>query len=48
LLFSFAQARVRKPPSALELGDLDAPFIGAFLADLETKRVPPSGRVTCA
>jgi integrase/recombinase XerD len=38
LLFSFAQARFRKPPSALSLGDLDAPFIGAFLADLETKR----------
>ena len=38
LLFSFAQARLRKPPSALSLGDLDAPFIGAFLADLETKR----------
>ena len=38
LLFTFAQARLRKPPSALALGDLDAPFISAFLADLETKR----------
>ena len=38
LLFSFAQTRLRKPPSALSLGDLDAPFIGAFLADLETTR----------
>lgn len=38
LLFTFAQARLRKPPSALALDDLDAPFIGAFLADLETKR----------
>ncbi len=38
LLFTFAQARLRKPPSALSLDDLDAPFIGAFLADLETKR----------
>jgi integrase/recombinase XerD len=28
LLFSFAQARLRKPPSGLSLGDLDAPFIG--------------------
>jgi integrase/recombinase XerD len=38
LLFSFAQTRLRKPPSALSLGDLDAPFIGEFLADLETRR----------
>jgi integrase/recombinase XerD len=38
LLFTFAQARLRKPPSALTLDDLDAPFIGAFLTDLETKR----------
>ena len=38
LLFTFAQTRLRKSPSDLALGDLDAPFIGAFLADLETKR----------
>ena len=38
LLFTFAQARLRKPPSALALDDLDVPFISAFLADLETKR----------
>jgi integrase len=38
LLFMFAQARLRKPPSALALDDLDVPFISAFLADLETKR----------
>lgn len=38
LLFMFAHARLRKPPSALALDDLDAPFIGAFLNDLETKR----------
>ena len=38
LLFTFAQARLRKPPSALSLNDLDAPFIGAFLTDLETTR----------
>ena len=38
LLFTFAQARLRKPPSELTLDDLDAPFVGAFLADLETKR----------
>ena len=38
LLFTFAQARLRKPPSTLTLVDLEAPFIGAFLTDLETKR----------
>ena len=38
LLFTFAQTRLCKPPSALALDDLDAPFIGAFLADLETRR----------
>lgn len=38
LLFSFAQARLHKPPSDLALGDLDAPFICAFLEDLEANR----------
>jgi integrase/recombinase XerD len=38
LLFTFAQTRLRKSPSALALADLDASFISAFLADLETKR----------
>ena len=38
LLFTFAQARLRKSPSDLVLGELDAPFIGEFLVDLETKR----------
>lgn len=38
LLFTFAQARLRKQPSALSLDDLDASFIGAFLTELETKR----------
>lgn len=38
LLFKFAQARLRKAPSALTLDELDASFIGAFLTDLETKR----------
>ena len=38
LLFTVAQARLRKPPSALALDDLDAPFISAFLEDLEKKR----------
>jgi integrase/recombinase XerD len=38
LLFTFAQAQLRKPPSALALDDLDAAFISEFLEDLETKR----------
>jgi site-specific recombinase XerD len=38
LLFTFAQVRIRKPPSALVLDDLDAPFISAFLENLEKKR----------
>src|SRR5215468_8109578 len=38
LLFTFTQARLRKPPSALVLDDLDAPFVNAFLGDLEKKR----------
>jgi site-specific recombinase XerD len=38
LLFTYAQSRLRKPPSALALDDLAAPFISAFLEDLETKR----------
>jgi site-specific recombinase XerD len=38
LLFTFAQTRLRKASSSLELKDLEAPFINAFLADLETKR----------
>ncbi|MVT78227.1 hypothetical protein GPL20_35225 [Bradyrhizobium cajani] len=38
LLFMFAQARLRKSPSALTLADLDAAFIDAFLTDLEVKR----------
>jgi integrase/recombinase XerD len=38
LLFTFAQLRLRKAPSSLELKDLQAPFIEAFLADLETNR----------
>jgi hypothetical protein len=38
LLFTFAKARLGKLPSALALDDLDAPFIGAFLEDLEANR----------
>jgi integrase/recombinase XerD len=38
LLFTFAQARLRKPPSALALDDLDAPFISARNLRLTTIR----------
>ena len=38
LLFAFAQTRLGKFPSQLTLRDFDAPFIGAFLEDLETSR----------
>ena len=38
LLFSFAEQRLNKAPSALHLKDLDTPFIGAFLDHLEKER----------
>ena len=38
LLLEFAQSRLRKPPSALALADLDEPLISAFLDDLEQSR----------
>jgi site-specific recombinase XerD len=38
LLLCFAQKQLRKTPSRLDLSDLDAPFIGAFLSDLEKCR----------
>lgn len=38
LLLGFVQKRLRKAPSDLDLQDLDAPMIGAFLEDLEKER----------
>jgi integrase/recombinase XerD len=38
LLLKFAKLRLHKLPSALTLDDLDAPFISAFLEDLEANR----------
>jgi site-specific recombinase XerD len=38
LLLTFAQQRLSKPPSTLELADLDAPLIGAFLDHLQHER----------
>ncbi len=38
LLLVFAEQHAGKPPSKLEVADLDAPLIGAFLGHLETGR----------
>ena len=38
LLLNFAQEQTKKPPSKLDLADLDAPLIGAFLGHLEHVR----------
>ena len=38
LLLRFAQKRLHKSPSQLAMGDLNAPFLGAFLHDLENHR----------
>jgi integrase/recombinase XerD len=38
LLLRFAQKRLHKPPSQLVMEDLNAPFLGAFLHDLENHR----------
>jgi len=38
LLLDFAQKQRRKPPSSLDLSDLDAPLVSAFLDDLQKRR----------
>ena len=38
LLVSYARQELNKPPSKLEVDDLDTPFIGAFLTHLEKGR----------
>ena len=38
LLLQFAEKRLGKAPSALALEDLNAPFLGTFLDELESKR----------
>ena len=38
LLLRFAEKRLSKPPSQLAMTDLSAPFLGAFLSDLENHR----------
>jgi len=38
LVLAFTSGRLRKPPSRLQVTDLDAPLIGAFLDHLETAR----------
>lgn len=38
LLLRFAQQRLHKPPSQIAMQDLNAPFLGTFLNDLENHR----------
>jgi site-specific recombinase XerD len=38
LLLAFTARQTGKPPSGLDVADLDAPLIGAFLSHLETER----------
>lgn len=38
MLLRFAQSRLKKSPSQLEMTDIDAPFVAAFLEDMETHR----------
>jgi integrase/recombinase XerD len=38
LLLAFAARQTGKPPSGLDVADLDAPLIGGFLSHLETER----------
>jgi len=38
LLLRFAQQRLHKPPSQIAMQDLNAPFLGTFLNDLESRR----------
>ncbi|MDB6090049.1 MAG: integrase [Gammaproteobacteria bacterium] len=38
LLFGFAQRKLSKAPSCLELTEIDAPLISSFLDDLESRR----------
>ena len=38
LLLEFAQKSLKKAPTALAVGDLDAPFIGRFLTHVEKDR----------
>ena len=43
LLLAFAQQHTGKAPSRLDIDDLDAPLISAFLDHLETDRHPRHG-----
>ncbi|MDE0127141.1 MAG: site-specific integrase [Bryobacterales bacterium] len=38
LLVQYALRELRKAPAALDIGDLDTDFLGAFLTHLETER----------
>jgi len=47
-LFTFAQNKLRKQPSALALDDLDAPLSARFSLILRPNGVSVLGRATCA
>jgi hypothetical protein len=46
LLLAFAARQAGRQPSVLDLADLDAPLIGAFLDDLEHGRATAPGPAT--
>jgi site-specific recombinase XerD len=48
LLLRFASEQTGKQPCQLEIADLDAPLIGAFLNHLEHDRATAHGRATPA
>jgi hypothetical protein len=48
LLLCFTAAQTGKNPSKLDIADLDAPLIGAFLDELETARANSPRRVAPA
>ena len=48
LLFEYASDRLKVPPSALCLEQLDAPLVGGFLHYLETERAMDRVRETSA
>ena len=48
LLLGFAQAQLGKPPAQLDLADLDAALIGAFLDHLEASAGTASAAATPA
>jgi site-specific recombinase XerC len=48
LLLDFAATRAGRPPSTMDIADLDASLVAAFLDDLETRRATASAPATPA